>query len=158
MPSRAATRVPTQSLQIACRPRLRRAGGSRIFGRCGVVGWSRSDDRQKKNSMATSVSVAFGELKSECLSLCSVLQTDLSKDILNVRTEVFTKIQGFSTKATVVKIVSAQRSSTLICMSTCVRFPTMRFEAYFLHKRIRQHIFKNWEDLAISPESFKSTT
>ena len=96
------------------------------------MGWSRSDDRQKKNIMATSVSVAFGELKSECLSLCSVLQTDLSKDILNVRTEVFTKIQGFSTKATVVKIVSAQLSTTLIPVSDFL--PTMRFEAYLFLK------------------------
>ena len=51
--------------------------------------------------MATSLSVAFTELKAECLSLCSVLQTDIKRDVLQVEIEVFTKNEGFSTKATV---------------------------------------------------------
>ncbi len=43
----------------------------------------------------------FSELKAQCLSLCSVIHTDVNEDVLKVSTEVFTKGQGFSTKATV---------------------------------------------------------
>ncbi len=44
---------------------------------------------------------SFADLKAQCLSLCSVLHTDVNKEVLKVATEVFTKGQGFSTKATV---------------------------------------------------------
>ena len=47
------------------------------------------------------MAASFASLKAECLNLCSILQTDIKIDVLDVKTEVFTKNQGFSTKATV---------------------------------------------------------
>jgi hypothetical protein len=51
--------------------------------------------------MQNGVELSFDEQKAACLDLCSQSISEIKTDLFNVTTKTITKIEGFTTKATV---------------------------------------------------------